>query len=71
MTFDDDIGIIGHQKERKKERKKMTFSIGDKVKVNGIVGEIVLWHFDEGNVWHVDLDGEVFECYEEEMELVR
>lgn len=49
----------------------MMFSVGDKVKVNGTVGEIVLWHFDEGDVWHVDLDGEVFECYKEEMELVR
>ena len=49
----------------------MMFSVGDKVKVNGMVGEIVLWHFDEGDVWHVDLDGEVFECYNEEMELAR
>lgn len=32
MTFDDDIGIIGHQKERKKERKMMNKTIQNAVK---------------------------------------
>jgi len=49
----------------------MQFALGDKVKVNGMVGEIVLWRFDEGDVWHVELDGQVCECYNEEMELVK
>lgn len=47
------------------------FALGDKVMVNGVVGEIVLWHFDEGDVWHVELDGQVYECYNEEMELIK
>lgn len=47
------------------------FALGDKVKVNGMVGEIVLWHFDEGDVWHVEIDSVVYECYKEEMELIR
>jgi len=32
LTFDDDIGIIGHQKERKKERKMMNKTIQNAVK---------------------------------------
>jgi hypothetical protein len=48
----------------------MKFALGDKVRVEGQVGEIVLWHFDEGNIWHVEINSEVLECYEEEMELI-
>jgi hypothetical protein len=37
----------------------MMFELGDKVKVKTtnpqMVGTIVLWHFDEGNVWTVEL----------------
>lgn len=46
------------------------FALGDKVMVNGVVGEIVLWHFDEGNVWTVEIGNDRYECYDEEMELV-
>jgi hypothetical protein len=50
----------------------MLFSIGNKVKlVNGMVGEIILWHFDEGDVWHVQIDNEVYECYNDELELIK
>ena len=48
----------------------MKFAIGDKVKVEGKVGQIILWHFDEGDIWHVEIGSEVFECYNEEMELI-
>jgi hypothetical protein len=33
------------------------YEIGDKVVVNGSVGKIVGWHFDEGNVWTVRMPG--------------
>lgn len=49
----------------------MQFALGDKVKVDGVVGRIILWHFDEGNVWEVEtVDGEVLDCYDEDLELV-
>lgn len=48
----------------------MKFEIGNKVRVDNKVGQIILWHFDEGDVWHVDIDGQVYECYNEEMELI-
>ena len=47
----------------------MAFAIGDRVKVEGKIGQIVRWHFDEGDIWHVDIDGQVYECYNEELEL--
>ncbi len=44
-------------------RKKVTmFEIGDKVMVGPMVGRIVNWYFDEGNVWIVALDGDTIEC---------
>lgn len=50
----------------------MMFSLGNKVKLsNGLVGEIILWHFDEGDLWYVEVGKEVYECYNEEMELVK
>jgi ribosomal protein L16 Arg81 hydroxylase len=34
------------------------YEIGDRVVVSGsVVGKIVDWHFDEGNVWTVQLPG--------------
>lgn len=48
----------------------MQFALGDKVKVEGKVGEIILWRFDEGNVWEVEIDGEVYDCYDEDLELI-
>lgn len=48
----------------------MQFALGDKVKVDGKIGRIILWHFDEGDIWHVEIDGEEYECYNEEMELI-
>jgi hypothetical protein len=53
-----------------KRRKKMQFALGDKVKVDGKIGRIILWHFDEGDVWHVEIDGDEYECYNEDMELI-
>jgi len=48
----------------------MQFALGDKVKVDGRIGRIVLWHFDEGNVWQVEIGDDVYECYDEDMELI-
>lgn len=45
------------------------FDLGDRVKVRGNVGKIIGWHFDEGDVWHVQIDDEVYECYNDEMGL--
>lgn len=45
------------------------FEIGDRVRVDGKVGQIVCWHFDEGDVWHVVIDGHMHECYNEQMVL--
>ena len=52
------------------EGMKMRFEIGDMVKVEGKRGQIVNWSFDEGNVWQVAIDGEVYDCYDEEMEFL-
>ncbi len=38
------------------------FEIGDRVRVGAMVGRIVNWYFDEGNVWIVSLDGDAIEC---------
>ena len=47
------------------------FEIGDSVvmksndKIGGfLVGKIVDWYFDEGNVWVVDFDGTLTDCYD-------
>jgi hypothetical protein len=41
------------------EREKRMFEIGDKVTIKTChppkVGEIILWHYDEGNIWTVEL----------------
>jgi hypothetical protein len=46
------------------------FALGDKVKVGDKAGEIILWYFDEGDVWEVEIDNKVYECYNEEMQLI-
>ena len=47
------------------------FEIGDKVTIKTMnpqkVGEIVLWYFDEGNVWVVECDGETWDCGDHEL----
>lgn len=48
----------------------MMFSVGDKVKADGRFGRIIGWHFDEGNVWHVEIDNDVYDCYDEDLELL-
>lgn len=48
----------------------MRFYLGDKVMVDGKVGEIILWRFDEGDVWEVEIDGQMYDCYNEELELI-
>ena len=40
----------------------MMFEIGDKVVVAGMVGRIVNWEYDEGNVWIVVVNGITMEC---------
>ena len=48
----------------------MRFSLGDKVMVEGKIGEIILWRFDEGDVWEVEIDGQMYDCYNEELKLI-
>jgi hypothetical protein len=47
------------------------FEIGDNVNVNSFghprQGVIVDWHFDEGNVWIVEINGAKFECSDSEL----
>lgn len=47
------------------------FEVGDKVIVNSFsqpkVGVVVLWYFDEGNVWVVEVEGARFECCDDEL----
>jgi len=44
------------------------YEIGDKVVVNGSVGKIVSYHYDEGNVWTVRmLGGQHWDFCESEM----
>lgn len=48
------------------------FEVGDRVVLSGfdrpIHGEIVSWHFDEGNVWEVVTDGgNTHECTDDEL----
>lgn len=54
------------------EREASVFELGDRVVLNGfdrpIHGTIVLWHFDEGNVWEVVTDGgNIHECTDDEL----
>ena len=50
------------------------FEIGDKVVIQtlkpAMVGKIVLWYYDEGNVWVVECDGWRFDCCESELSRV-
>lgn len=47
------------------------YEIGDKVTIKTQnpqkVGEVVLWYYDEGNVWVVECDGKQFDCGEHEL----
>jgi hypothetical protein len=50
-------------------RRKMMYELGDKVKIKTtnpqMVGEVVLWHYDEGNVWTVELSDGRWEDFED------
>jgi hypothetical protein len=54
LTASKKFGRIATQ-----EREKRMFEIGDKVTIKTCNppkgGEIILWHYDEGNVWTVEL----------------
>lgn len=49
---------------RDKEREKRMFEIGDRVIVDcDVVGRIIGWRYDEGNVWAVQItNGDIIEC---------
>lgn len=47
------------------------FEIGDKVMVDGIVGRIVNWYFDEGNVWIVAFGNDTIECGDHDLSPIR
>jgi len=44
------------------------YEIGDKVVVNGSVGKIVSYYYDEGNVWVVRTEGgNLWDCADHEL----
>ena len=47
------------------------YEIGDKVMINSFstpkTGVIILWYYDEGNVWVVEVEGARFECCDSEL----
>ena len=43
------------------------YHIGDKVNNPQKTGEIVLWYYDEGNVWVVECEGSRYDCGEHEL----
>jgi hypothetical protein len=54
------------------KKEKMMFEIGDSVVIvsfnKPIVGKIVGWNFDEGNVWSVRSEGgNLYDCCDSEL----
>jgi hypothetical protein len=47
------------------------FEVGDKVMIKSfnppLQGVVILYYFDEGNVWVVEVDGARFECCDDEL----
>ena len=41
----------------------VTFYVGGVRKV----GQIILWQYDEGNIWTVECNGEIFDCNDHEL----
>jgi hypothetical protein len=67
LTTSKKFGIIHTQ-----EREKRMYEIGDSVMLKGfekqIVGKIVSYHYDEGNVWVVRTDGgNLWDCSDHEI----
>jgi len=54
LTAEEKFGRITTQ-----EREKIMYEIREKVTIKSChpqkVGEIILWHYDDGNVWTVEL----------------